>query len=120
MIIFTKHEKYIDYRGGAFGNIIFKDGSPANELSDQPICGFFATTRERVAAGCTPEVKVLMLSVHDDDTRIVSAVQAGASGYILKDADHDEFLRIIRGTSNGEEVSSPFLPDRGARTVYRA
>ena len=41
---------------GAFGNIIFKDGSPANELSDQPVCGFFATTRERVAAGCTPEV----------------------------------------------------------------
>lgn len=77
-------------------------------------------TATRLIRGCTPDVKVLMLSVHDDDTRIVAAVQAGATGYILKDADHDEFLRIIRGTWQGEEVASPFLPDRGARSVYHA
>ena len=77
-------------------------------------------TATRLIQGCTQAIKVLMLSVHDDDTRIVAAVQAGASGYILKDADHSEFLRIIRGTLAGEEVVSPFLPDRGARTVYRA
>ena len=48
-----------------------------------------------------------MLSVHDDDARIVAAVQAGACGYILKDADHQEFLRIIRATFRGEPVRSP-------------
>lgn len=77
-------------------------------------------TATRLIRGCAKEMKVLMLSVHDEDTRIVAAVEAGASGYILKDADHAEFLRIIRGTLAGEEVTSPFLPDRGARTVYRA
>lgn len=74
--------------------------------------GVTATTliRERL-----PEVKVLMLSVHDDDMRIVAAVRAGASGYILKDADQKEFLHIIRGTYRGEPVPSPFLADRLAR-----
>lgn len=61
-----------------------------------------------------PAVKVLMLSVHDDDMRIVAAVQAGACGYILKDADHKEFLHIIRGTYRGESVASPYLADRVA------
>lgn len=77
-------------------------------------------TATRLIQGCTQNIKILMLSIHDDDNRIVAAVQAGASGYILKDADHAEFLRIIRGTLAGEEIVSPFLPDRGARTVYRA
>lgn len=75
-------------------------------------------TATKLIRGCLPRVKILMLSVHDDDTRIVAAVQAGACGYILKDADHDEFLRIIRGTYRGEQVASPFLADRLARNAY--
>lgn len=59
-----------------------------------------------------PDIKVLMLSVHDDDQRISSAIQAGASGYILKDADFSEFLRIIRGICHNQDISSPFLADR--------
>lgn len=42
---------------GAFGNVLFENGDPeAGSLVRRPLCGFFATTRERVAAGCTPEV----------------------------------------------------------------
>ena len=67
-----------------------------------------------------PGIKVLMLSVHDDDMRIVSAIQAGARGYILKDADHAEFLRIIRGTYHNQEVSSPFLADRLAQQAHHS
>jgi DNA-binding NarL/FixJ family response regulator len=61
-----------------------------------------------------------MLSVHDEDARIVAAVQAGACGYILKDADHAEFLRIIRATYRGKQVHSPFMPDGFARNVVSA
>jgi DNA-binding NarL/FixJ family response regulator len=77
-------------------------------------------TATRLIRGGFPEIKVLMLSVHDDDARIVAAVQAGACGYILKDADHKEFLRIIRGTYRGEPVASPYMPDRLARKALRA
>lgn len=59
-----------------------------------------------------PSIKVLMLSVHDDDERIISAIHNGATGYILKDADHKEFIRIIKATYLGEDVVSPFLANR--------
>lgn len=71
----------------------------------------------KLVRACLPETKVLMLSVHDEDTRIVAAVQAGAAGYILKDADHAEFLRIIRAAYRGTHVLSPFMPDRFARNA---
>ena len=44
------------YSGG-FAQIIFKDGSSEKGLSDKPRAGFFATTHNRVAAGCTPDVR---------------------------------------------------------------
>ncbi|MFZ3090038.1 MAG: response regulator transcription factor [Nitrospirota bacterium] len=56
-----------------------------------------------------PDVRILMLSVHNEDERVVAALRAGASGYILKDADHMEFIRIIRSTHAGEKITSPFL-----------
>ena len=54
-------------------------------------------------------IKILMLSVHNEDERVIAALRAGASGYILKDADHSEFVRIIRSTHAGEKITSPFL-----------
>jgi DNA-binding NarL/FixJ family response regulator len=77
-------------------------------------------TATKLIRACLPQTNVLMLSVHDEDTRIIAAVQAGAFGYILKDADHAEFLRIIRATARGEHVLSPFMPDRFARTAVSA
>jgi hypothetical protein len=41
---------------GSFGNVLFAGGDPSAPPVDRPIAGFFATTRERMAAGCTPEV----------------------------------------------------------------
>lgn len=77
-------------------------------------------TATRLIRGCVPGVRILMLSMHDEDARIVAAVQAGACGYVLKDADHHEFLRIIRATARGEQVQSPFMPDRFAKQVMSA
>lgn len=77
-------------------------------------------TATRLIKGCRPDIKVLMLSVHDEDMRIVAAVQAGACGYILKDADHQEFLNTIRGAYRDEPVASPFLVDRFAQRARHA
>lgn len=44
------------YSGG-FANVIFKDGDPKKGLSDHPRAGFFATVKDRVAAGCTPDIR---------------------------------------------------------------
>jgi hypothetical protein len=41
---------------GAFGNLIFAGGDPAAGLAEREIAGFFSAPRERMAAGCTPEL----------------------------------------------------------------
>lgn len=56
-----------------------------------------------------PSTKVLMLSVHDDDERIQLALDAGAVGYILKDASCEEFLEIIKSAYTDKFFLSPYL-----------
>ena len=70
--------------------------------------------------GCFPDIRILLLSMHDDDARIVEAVQAGAFGYSLKDADSADLLRCIRAAHRGEHFVSPFMPDQFARRALAA
>ena len=74
-------------------------------------------TATKLIHGCLPDTKVLVLAEHDEDSRIVAAVQAGAFGYILKDADHIDFLRMIRATYRGERVLLSFAQDRPAHST---
>ena len=122
--LLLEHERDLDVVGEAI------DGREAVECSlklkpdiilmDVDMPRLDGVTATRLIRGCLPEVRVLMLSIHDEDARIVAAVQAGACGYVLKDADHHEFLRIIRATYRGEQVRSPFMPDRFAKRVVGA
>lgn len=66
-----------------------------------------------------PQIKILMLSVHNEDERVISAIRSGASGYILKDADHKEFVKIIRSTFVGKRITSPFLANLTPRILYK-
>jgi DNA-binding NarL/FixJ family response regulator len=56
-----------------------------------------------------PEVKVVVLSAHEDDTRVFAAMQAGAWGYILKRVDRGELRIILHAIQRGEHVLSPYL-----------
>lgn len=66
-----------------------------------------------------PHTHILMLSVHNEDERVISAIRSGAEGYILKDADHKEFVRIIRSTFTGESIASPFLANLTPRILLK-
>lgn len=59
-----------------------------------------------------PHTRVLLLARYEEDARIAVAIRAGAFGYILKDTDWTDFLRILRTTANGQPVLSPAMPDR--------
>jgi DNA-binding NarL/FixJ family response regulator len=63
----------------------------------------------KLISSLVPQSKVLMLSIHDDDEKIISALRAGATGYILKDADQKDFIEIIRHTYQGKALASPYL-----------
>lgn len=54
-----------------------------------------------------PHINVLMVTMFDDDQSVFAAMRAGARGYVLKGARHDEMLRAIRAVANGEAIFSP-------------
>jgi len=89
-----------------------QESHPDIILMDVDMPKLDGVTATRLILERQPSIKVLMLSVHDEDERIIAAIHNGAIGYILKDADHKEFIRIIRGTFREENVVSPFLANR--------
>jgi DNA-binding NarL/FixJ family response regulator len=59
-----------------------------------------------------PEVSVLVLTTYDTDADIFRAIDAGATGYLLKDATRDELLGAIRAAASGRSVLAPRVAGR--------
>ena len=68
--------------------------------------GLEATRRVRAQHAA---VQVICLSMHGDQRSVVTALQAGASGYVLKDASSEELLRAVRDVAAGRIYLSPGL-----------
>ncbi|MEI8406916.1 MULTISPECIES: response regulator transcription factor [unclassified Kribbella] len=51
--------------------------------------------------------RVLVLTTYDTDGYVVPAIEAGATGYLLKDAPRDELLRAVRAAAQGDAVLAP-------------
>jgi DNA-binding NarL/FixJ family response regulator len=60
-----------------------------------------------------PKAAVLMLSMHSEDTWVRQALEAGARGYMLKNAVDLELVTAIRRVARGEEVLDPQIARRG-------
>lgn len=60
----------------------------------------------RIKQEC-PEVKVLVLTAHDDDEYVFALLQAGANGYLLKTAEIEELVRAIRTVAAGQSALAP-------------
>ncbi len=58
------------------------------------------------------ETRVLVLTTYDTDSDVVPAIEAGATGYLLKDAPRSELLRAVRAAARGEAVLSPSVATR--------
>jgi two-component system response regulator NreC len=65
-----------------------------------PDCGGIEATRR--LRGLLPDVRVLILTVHDDKSMVQEAIQAGAAGYILKRAAESELVNAIQAVSRGD------------------
>jgi DNA-binding NarL/FixJ family response regulator len=57
-------------------------------------------------------LRVLVLTTFDTDSDVVPAIEAGATGYLLKDSPPDELLRGVRAAARGEAVLSPSVATR--------
>ncbi|GAA2822562.1 response regulator [Nonomuraea rubra] len=56
--------------------------------------------------------RVLVLTTYDTDRDVMPAVEAGATGYLLKDTGRDELVRAVRTAARGEAVLSPSVATR--------
>jgi DNA-binding NarL/FixJ family response regulator len=83
------------------------------DLEMPTVDGIEATRRIRAAH---PDVAVVVLTSFSDRERILGALDAGAAGYLLKDAEPEELARAIEAAARGE---SPLDP-KAARAVLSA
>ncbi|MCG7450773.1 response regulator transcription factor [Corynebacterium kefirresidentii] len=72
--------------------------------------GAEATAQIRSAMAAPP--KVLVVTNYDTDADILGAIEAGAVGYLLKDAPPQELLAAVRSTAEGDSALSPIVADR--------
>jgi DNA-binding NarL/FixJ family response regulator len=70
------------------------------------ISGIEATRQIRAKL---PEARILMLSMHSEDTLIRQALEAGARGYILKNAMDLDLIKAVKGVAEGKTVLDPQL-----------
>ncbi|MFI5495892.1 response regulator [Actinoplanes sp. NPDC051859] len=75
-----------------------------------PVLDGVAATRQICAAGPTP--RVLVLTTFDTDEEAFAALQAGASGFLLKSVPPEDLLAAIRVVASGEAVVAPRITQR--------
>jgi DNA-binding NarL/FixJ family response regulator len=60
----------------------------------------------------SPSVRVLVVTLFEDDDSVFMALRAGARAYVLKDADEEEMVLAIRAVGKGEAIFSPAVATR--------
>lgn len=60
----------------------------------------------------SPHIRILVLTMFEDDDSVFAAVRAGARGYLLKGARKAEILRAIRAVNNAEAIFGPGIAQR--------
>jgi DNA-binding NarL/FixJ family response regulator len=60
----------------------------------------------------SPSVRVLIVTMFEDDATVFRAMRAGARGYVLKGANYAEMLRAIKAVGDGEAVFGPQIASR--------
>ena len=66
-------------------------------------------TATRLIKAEMPEIKIVMLTMSDDDEHLFDAIKSGATGYLLKSADAREFFELLDGLPRGEAPLSRSL-----------
>ena len=82
-----------------------------------PVLDGVSATREIV--GLDLGVRVLILTTYDTERDVLPAIEAGATGYLLKDTTRDELVHAVQAAAFGESVLSPRVARRVLGQVRR-
>lgn len=75
-----------------------------------PVVNGIEATRQILQV--SPHIRILVVTLFEDDASVFTAMRAGARGYILKDAKEEEILRAVRAVGSGEAIFSPAIATR--------
>src|SRR3712207_710796 len=81
-------------------------------LMDIQMPGANGIEATRRIVGQSPHVGVIVVTMFEDDDSVFAAMRAGARGYVLKGADQDEILKVIRAVAAGEAFFGPKIAHR--------
>ena len=85
---------------------------PAIVLLDLSLPGLHGTDIIRQVKARFPDIKCLVLTVHMSEPIVRAALQAGAAGYLLKEASHAELKTAIYSVAQGKMYLSPMITDK--------
>lgn len=97
---------------GAQGVTLCQRLEPDVVLMDLRMPGMDGVTAIQTLREKRPDIHILVLTTYDSDSDIVRAIEAGATGYLLKDAPREDLFRAIRATARGESVLAPAVATR--------
>jgi DNA-binding NarL/FixJ family response regulator len=73
----------------------------------------------KIIAEDMPDMRIVMLTVSDDDENLFESIKGGALGFLTKDVAPDALVTSIRETISGESALSPFIAARMVRFIQR-
>ena len=93
--------------------------APAVVLMDLRMPGGDGVSATAQILAAAPATRVVVLTTYETDADILRAVEAGAAGYLLKDASRADLLHAVRSAARGETVLTPSVANRLLRHVRR-
>jgi DNA-binding NarL/FixJ family response regulator len=81
-----------------------RDSAPDVVLMDLRMPGLSGIEATRAVIAADPDVRVLVLTMYEDDDSVFAAMRAGARGYLLKGAGEIEVLRAIHAVASGDAI----------------
>jgi NarL family two-component system response regulator LiaR len=96
-----------DASSGEAGVRLFRTFMPHVVIMDMNMPGMSGVEATRRLLEIHPEATVLMLTVAADDEGVVDAIRAGASGYLLKEAQLGEIVAAVNATAAGRSPIAP-------------
>ncbi|MDQ5852743.1 MAG: response regulator transcription factor [Chloroflexota bacterium] len=81
-------------------------------LMDLQMPGGSGIEATREIVGANPQIRVLVVTLFEDEESVFTALRAGARGYVLKDADEEDLVAAVRAVGRGEAIFSPSVAAR--------
>ncbi len=88
------------------------DLQPDVVLMDIQMPGINGIEATRRIVRDSPHIGIIVVTMFEDDDSVFAAMRAGARGYVLKGADQDEILKVIRAVAGGEAHFGPKIAHR--------